>query len=542
MKKRPSGTPKRRTGPCSRGRHARDADAPYARGSADRDADAPGPCSRDANARDHRCRRSLAAPWSHVVAGAEHPDWPQHFVDTLLDPLFNLKEKFGDSIQLVMWSDCLGKCTEKYASKKLADALKITVGMSIEFKLHGGSDTTRHCKDFVVRNYDPPHFSDDIFQRNWHEASFNCTKCDRMCLLPSSGVDIYCCCFPCGPWSKLGKRMGLDDPQGDVCWQTIKTIKHMRPVMFIMENVMEIGNASDATGGDDLTQIKKFMEEALGDIYHSMTISNISPIQHGYAAEKKRFVVVGARSDQVDGDQLRRIFAKLIANPLPVTHTYWTFLGLQSLCDETADAVGQPPTPAAAFKIHSSVCKCGVDPMVLCAQHRCTCKKCKKGKVLQCSWRIKATKYLADKELQGAAADGCLTYIQTLELIGQEVPNSPRERNMLNVFARLPGAHPLRSTMMIMDISQAIDRARAKYDGTVPTMGTNARMWSMRAGRVLDVSEMAKLMGFDLSEVDLRSTTEGQMRKMLGMSMHVASAGFALIGLLAAVAPEVRSP
>ena len=125
--------------------------------------------------------------------------------------------------------------------------------------------------------------------------------------------------------------------------------------------------------------------------------------------------------------------------------------------------------------------------------------------------------------------------MQALELIGHEVPQSPRERNVLNVFARLPVAHPLRSTMMIMDISQAIDRARAKYDGTVPTMTTNARMWSMRAGRLLNVSEMAKLMGLDLCEVDLRSITESQMRKMLGMSMHVATAGFALIGLLAAV-------
>ena len=89
--------------------------------------------------------------------------------------------------------------------------------------------------------------------------------------------------------------------------------------------------------------------------------------------------------------------------------------------------------------------------------------------------------------------------------------------------------------MMIVDISQAIDRARARCDGTVSTMGTNARMWSMRAGRLFDVSEMAKMMGLDLSEVDLRHTTECQMRHMLGMSIHVASASFALIGLLAAV-------
>ena len=106
---------------------------------------------------------------------------------------------------------------------------------------------------------------------------------------------------------------------------------------------------------------------------------------------------------------------------------------------------------------------------------------------------------------------------------------------MLNVFARLAVAHPLRSTMMIMDISQAIDRTRARCDGTVPTMGTNARMWSMRAGRELMVNEMAKLMGHDLGEADLRFTSVSQMRQMLGMSMHVATAGFALAGLLASV-------
>ena len=141
--------------------------------------------------------------------------------------------------------------------------------------------------------------------------------------------------------------------------------------------------------------------------------------------------------------------------------------------------------------------------------------------------------YLAKHGLQDVAADGCVTYIQALELMGLPAPNIPRMRNMLNVFACLPVARPLRSTLMIMDISQAIDRARPKCDGTVPTMGVNASMWSMRAGRLLDVSEMAKVMGLDLSKVDLRFTAETHMRKMLGMNIHVATSGFALIGLLA---------
>ena len=145
-------------------------------------------------------------------------------------------------------------------------------------------------------------------------------------------------------------------------------------------------------------------------------------------------------------------------------------------------------------------------------------------------------KYLADKNLECIVGDGYLTYIQALELIGrQNMPQRARERNLLNVFARLPAAQPLRSTVMIMDISQAIDRCNAKADGSVPTMASNAKMWSLRAGRTLEVSEMAKLMGHDFNGADLQGTTESQMRHMLGMSMHVATAGFALTGLLAAI-------
>ena len=150
-------------------------------------------------------------------------------------------------------------------------------------------------------------------------------------------------------------------------------------------------------------------------------------------------------------------------------------------------------------------------------------------------------KYLADKDLTNLINDGCLTYMQALELDDEtplpirNVPQSARERNLLNVFARLPAAQPLRSTLMILDISQAIDRCHAKTDGTVPTMATNAKMWSIRAGRALEVVEMAKLMGHDLADVNLRGTSENQMRHMLGMSMHVTTAGYALTGLLGAI-------
>ena len=105
---------------------------------------------------------------------------------------------------------------------------------------------------------------------------------------------------------------------------------------------------------------------------------------------------------------------------------------------------------------------------------------------------------------------------------------------MLNIIARLPAAQPLRATRLIVDLGQPIDKCSPKLAGVVPTMSSNSVMWCMCAGRPPTVSEMAKLMGEDLDDVDLRVTTEYQMRVMLGTSMHVATAGFALTGLMAA--------
>ena len=144
--------------------------------------------------------------------------------------------------------------------------------------------------------------------------------------------------------------------------------------------------------------------------------------------------------------------------------------------------------------------------------------------------------FLTDNTLWWIAADEnkLLTYIQALELMNQPVTHSARERNLLNVFARLPMAQPLNSTLLIIDISQAVNRCQLKLEVTVPTIATNAKMWSMRAGRSLNVSEMAKLIGHGLIKAGLERTSTTAMHKMLGMSMQVGTAGFALMGLMAA--------
>ena len=88
-----------------------------------------------------------------------------------------------------------------------------------------------------------------------------------------------------------------------------------------------------------------------------------------------------------------------------------------------------------------------------------------------------------------------LSYIALIEKSGRVAPSSPRERNLLNVTSLLPELHPLGSTPSILDISQSLKRGGLRVDGMVGTMATNAVMWSMIDGNILDIGEVLKLMG-----------------------------------------------
>ena len=380
--------------------------------------------------------RPSAHSWYQAVPGSEDPNWACHFADVLDAPLYKLKQKLANNVKLVLWSDCAGKCTEIKACRAIADELRKRIGTDIDFSLYGGSDSSQWCREFVQKNCSPRHFAADIFHRDFTAGTFECLMCQGACALPRAGVDIYVCCFPCGPWSKRGKHR-----EHTMCSQAIKTIQHMKPAMFLMENMVNIGHAKDDALHGDLKKLKEFMADKLGNDYNSMTITDVTPIHHGYPADKKRVLVVGARKDVAAQADVENAFGELIRTPLMVTHTYWTFLGLTSVADATLAAVGQLPSPNASVLIHKSTCLCCIDPDVVCPAHPCLCDRCRAGADRQCSWRELMKQFLIDNAVRWTVVDGnALTYIQALELMNQPAPQSARERNMLNVFALLPMA------------------------------------------------------------------------------------------------------
>lgn len=133
------------------------------------------------------------------------------------------------------------------------------------------------------------------------------------------------------------------------------------------------------------------------------------------------------------------------------------------------------------------------------------------------------------------AATDKLTYLQVLELHGMRGPQHPRQRNLLNVVALLPRAQPLSDTLLLVDLSQSVDRVVLQWDGSMPTLARNSQIFCLQAGRCLTTEEKAFLMGFPMGRMKFpQECTEHWLCERLGLSIHVASFGIMLLALTAA--------
>ena len=102
---------------------------------------------------------------------------------------------------------------------------------------------------------------------------------------------------------------------------------------------------------------------------------------------------------------------------------------------------------------------------------------------------------------------------------------------MLNITAAL---HPnlLRSPHFVIDKSQTIGRTSNRADGTIPTLTTSSDIFSFVDGDNLSPNERLKLMGHDVTRINLDGMTQ---TKDLGMSVYVSIAGLVLAGLIASI-------
>ena len=325
-------------------------------------------------------------------------------------------------------------------------------------------------------------------------------------------------------------------------WHSIRTMRILKPGVWFMENVTAIDSAStsDAHDASDLEVICSTLREELPGFWVAC-LRHIDPTVTGVPAQRDRVAIVGVRQDLAAPGELATVFGDMIASPSPVLYDWRKFLGFPRPSGVDLTRVGQRPSAAEQVYIAESGCRCHFDPDQVCAKHPCQCKRCTGGDRGACIWRGRHKNYIGKNytsintpvDAVMELSKGLLTYCQVAEMQGAQLPTSQRERNMINIYAAHADNHPLSTTLAVMDKEQSMGRNGLRRDGRVGAMCTNSSIFSFADAATLTTAEKAKLMGHDLHSLELGGVTEGQFRRMLGMSVHRGVAGMIMISRLA---------
>ena len=470
----------------------------------------------------------------------EHPEWCKHVCDVVDDYLRQTASLFAGRVLYVnVWADFVGMATEMESLEELVAHLGATYGCKVEVALYQACESNRRSMQFVKQNWQPKHTTTDAFDRNWEEGTL-VTETGEWLEMPVGKIDIYVAGFPCAPWSRRGKQLGFDDKQGPACFAVCKTINKLQPAFFILENVLAVGTEEASfevleTETVYRSIIEYFERELVN--HTSVTLRGVDPTHTNFPMSKTRLFQVGQRRGVGGEGALVACLSALISNPMPIEHNYRQFLNLpKSRVDFTRFMC--LPTEGELQALAASQCTCSLSPMEVCTLHPCRCGLCSVAEPLVCGWRAKAVKFVVS-HFGGGLVDGSnlrkLTYCQVVELSGQTLSNSPRERNLLNIIANLPRVHPLSDTLAVFDLSQSIDRISISTNGTVPTSATNSSFICLCDGHTLNVMQIGYLMGHKMAKLDYSGISAAHLKHMLGMSFHVSSVGLCLAGILAAV-------
>ncbi len=459
-----------------------------------------------------------------------HPEWATGLVSLLCGHQW---AEQSETLTLWVWSDCAGMLTEMSAASYLEKALMAATPCRVRLRSYLACERDPACKRYILANFAPQHYADDVEHRDFNASTFRCSICAATHSMPS-GIDLYVLCFPCTPWSRRGRRLGLEDPEARPFYIGVHTISVLKPCLFLMENSEAISDVTAGHETSELEQLMRYLRENLSVGYHIVTVRNVDPLSFQYPVGRPRLFIVGWREDLGAADKLQQPLNTLMQRGLPLEHTYQTLFPneMHALYWDRVDTFC---VDADLERRVQSGCTCSVDPMILCGAHSCKCGRCG-ASGLDCGWRKKMLSFIEQQFGVGWLQESQsrkITYIEALEQQGVAGPRSSRERNLLNVLALLPRMHPLSGTRAVFDISQSINRISPKYDGSIPTIATNSSMFVMKTGQHMTLWQLGELMGHKMESLKLQEITEACFRRMLGNSVHVACMGAFLLALLA---------
>ena len=124
--------------------------------------------------------------------------------------------------------------------------------------------------------------------RNFEVGQYWCDSHQENHDMPTRGLDMHVCTYPCSPWSRRGKRTGFAHPDAEVALIGLKSIAHMRPGVWIIE----IGEMPSVAGMAELTQNILDMINRIGQAYTFQTIRHLTPATCGYPTRRTRTFII----------------------------------------------------------------------------------------------------------------------------------------------------------------------------------------------------------------------------------------------------------
>lgn len=106
-------------------------------------------------------------------------------------------------------------------------------------------------------------------------------------------ADIVIGGFPCQPFSHAGRRDGFSDTRGQLYLQMKRVIDHVRPKMFIAENVDGLRTKKHGT---DTTALEQVVEDFKSSGYE-VVYKVMKAVDYGVPQTRVRIIIIGKRAD-----------------------------------------------------------------------------------------------------------------------------------------------------------------------------------------------------------------------------------------------------
>ena len=161
-----------------------------------------------------------------------------------------------------------------------------------------------------------------IYQRNWGikpEGDITLAANDLVMDVPDH--DVLVGGFPCQPFSKSGKQLGMEESRGTLFWNIAKIIEVRKPSLVLLENVRNISGPRHVHEWEVIIRTLRTLGYRVSSVPLVVSPHRISPTYGGRPQSRERVLIAAT----LDISKSRR--PTIEPEPLNLSHTYsnWNY-------------------------------------------------------------------------------------------------------------------------------------------------------------------------------------------------------------------------